>query len=382
MPFADYGRYDALGLAELVRTGQVSAGELLDEALARTAAVNPKINAVIHLMEGRARDAIAAGLPEGPFRGVPFLIKDLMTAYAGEPMRCGSRLFKDFVPPEDEELTRRYKAAGLVIFGKTNTPELGVSNVTEPELFGPTRNPWNLERTPRAVRVAARRRRWPHASCRRRTPTTAAARSARRPPTAGWSGLKPSRGRNPTGPQAPDVWWGFDRRARRDAHGARLRGAARCDRRRLSATADEAGAPGAAVPRGNPPRTRPAAHRVQLRCGARQDAARREPPGAGGDRRGPRPARPRGGRGAPAVAAGVLHRRLRCADCGRRGGHAAPWRARSSAARLPATMSSSRPGSSRRWARRSPPPTSPPRCGPCRRSRASGSAGARGSTRC
>jgi len=208
MPFADYGRYDALGLAELVRTGQVSPAELLDEALARTAAVNPKINAVIHLMEGRAREAIAAGLPEGPFRGVPFLIKDLMTAYAGEPMRCGSRLFKDFVPPEDEELTRRYKAAGLVIFGKTNTPEFGVSNVTEPELFGPTRNPWNLERTSSgssggsAAAVAARI--VPAANANDgggsiRTPAS----------NCGLVGLKPSRGRNPTGPQAPDVWWGF-----------------------------------------------------------------------------------------------------------------------------------------------------------------------------
>ena len=147
MPFAEYGRYDALGLSELVREGQVSPAELLDEALSRTAEVNPKINAVIHLMEARAREAIAAGLPEGPFRGVPFLIKDLMTAYAGEPMRCGSRLFKDFVPPADEELTRRYREAGLVIFGKTNTPEFGLTNVTEPELFGPTRNPWDLERT-------------------------------------------------------------------------------------------------------------------------------------------------------------------------------------------------------------------------------------------
>ena len=144
MAFTEYGRYDALGLAELVRSGQVSPTELLDEALARTTAVNPQINAVIHLMESRARDAIAAGLPEGPFRGVPFLLKDLMTAYAGEPMRFGSRLFQNYVPLMDEELTRRYRAAGLVIFGKTNTPELGVSNVTEPELFGPTRNPWNL----------------------------------------------------------------------------------------------------------------------------------------------------------------------------------------------------------------------------------------------
>jgi Asp-tRNA(Asn)/Glu-tRNA(Gln) amidotransferase A subunit family amidase len=83
MPFAEYGRYDSLGLAELVRTGQVSPSELLDEALARTAAVNPKINAVIHLMEARARAAIAAGLPPGPLSGVPFLIKDFMTAYAG-----------------------------------------------------------------------------------------------------------------------------------------------------------------------------------------------------------------------------------------------------------------------------------------------------------
>ncbi|HSW32008.1 MAG TPA: amidase, partial [Steroidobacteraceae bacterium] len=144
----DYVDCDALDLAELVRGGQASPAELLDEALARTATVNPQINAVIHLMEARARDAIAAGLPDGPFRGVPFLIKDLMTAYAGEPMRNGSRLFKDFVPPEDEELTRRYRQAGLVIFGKTSTPELGLTNVTEPELFGPARNPWNLERTP------------------------------------------------------------------------------------------------------------------------------------------------------------------------------------------------------------------------------------------
>jgi len=208
MGFGEYGNFDALGLAELVRTGQVSPLELLDEALTRTATVNPRINAVIHLMEGRARASIAAGVPDGPFRGVPFLIKDLMTAYAGEPMRCGSRLFREFVPPEDEELTRRYKAAGLVIFGKTNTPELGVTNVTEPELFGPTRNPWDLERTPSgssggsAAAVAARI--VPAANANDgggsiRTPAS----------NCGLVGLKPSRGRNPTGPQAPDVWWGF-----------------------------------------------------------------------------------------------------------------------------------------------------------------------------
>ena len=208
MAFSEFGAHDALSLAELLRKGDVSPTELLDEALARTAEVNPKINAVIHLMEGRARDAIAAGLPEGPFRGVPFLIKDLMTAYAGEPLRCGSRLFKDFVPRDDEELTRRYRAAGLVIFGKTNTPELGITNVTEPELFGPTRNPWNLERTSSgssggsAAAVAARI--VPAANANDgggsiRTPAS----------NCGLVGLKPSRGRNPTGPQMPDVWWGF-----------------------------------------------------------------------------------------------------------------------------------------------------------------------------
>ena len=208
MAFREYGQYDAVGLAELVRKRQVSPTELLDEALARTAAVNPKINAVIHLMEGRAREAIASGLPEGPLTGVPFLIKDLMTAYAGEPMRKGSRLFEDYVPAADEELTRRYRQAGLVIFGKTNTPELGVTNVTEPELFGPTRNPWNLERTSSgssggsAAAVAARIA--PAANANDgggsiRTPAS----------NCGLVGLKPSRGRNPTGPLEPDVWWGF-----------------------------------------------------------------------------------------------------------------------------------------------------------------------------
>jgi amidase len=208
MGFREYGEFDALGLAELVRRGQVSPGELLDEALTRTTAVNPKINAVIHLMEGRARAAIAAGLPEGPFRGVPFLVKDLMTAVAGEPMSRGSRLFRDYVPAEDEELTRRYRRAGLVIFGKTNTPELGFTNVTEPELFGPTRNPWNLERTSSgssggsAAAVAARI--VPAANANDgggsiRTPAS----------NCGLVGLKPSRGRNPTGPKAPEEWFGI-----------------------------------------------------------------------------------------------------------------------------------------------------------------------------
>jgi amidase len=208
LAFAEYGRYDALGLAELVRSGEVSPSDLLDEALARNAAVNPRINAVIHTMEASARAVIAAGLPDGPFRGVPFLVKDLMTACAGEPMRSGSRLFLDFAPAEDAELTARYRNAGLVIFGKTNTPEFGVSNVTEPELFGPTRNPWDLTRSPSgssggsAAAVAARI--VPMANANDgggsiRTPAS----------NCGLVGLKPSRGRIPSGPQLPDVWFGF-----------------------------------------------------------------------------------------------------------------------------------------------------------------------------
>jgi amidase len=186
----------------------VTPDELLDEALARTAIVNPRINAVVHGMERAARTAIAAGLPDGPFRGVPFLVKDLLMACEGEPLRSGSRLLRDYVAPRDEELVARYRAAGLVIFGKTNTPEFGMANVTEPELFGPTRNPWNPDRTPggssggSAAAVAAGI-----------VPAAGAndgGGSIRTPASnCGLVGLKPSRGRNPSGPQAPEVWWGF-----------------------------------------------------------------------------------------------------------------------------------------------------------------------------
>src|SRR5262245_35308214 len=159
-------------------------------------------------MEAAARAAVAAGLPDGRFRGVPFLVKDLLMACGGAPLSSGSRLFRDFVPAQDEELTRRYKAAGLVIFGKTNVPEFGMTNVTEPELFGPTRNPWNLDRTPggssggSAAAVAARI--VPAASGNDgggsiRTPAS----------NCGLVGLKPTRGRNPSGPQFADQWWGF-----------------------------------------------------------------------------------------------------------------------------------------------------------------------------
>ena len=144
MKAEELARYDGLGLAELARRREVSAAELLDASIARVEALNPEINAVVTRLYDQARAAIAAGLPAGPFTGVPYLLKDLGAHYAGAVTSYGSALFKDFVVDHDSEITARLKRAGLVIFGKTNTPEMGLASSTEPRLFGPTRNPWNL----------------------------------------------------------------------------------------------------------------------------------------------------------------------------------------------------------------------------------------------
>ena len=145
--FAEYDRYDALGLAELVRSKQVSPDELLEEAIVRAERANPYVNAIVAKRYDEARTDARRGLPDGPFTGVPFLMKDLGPAVAGIPFTSGSHYFKDYVPSHDDEIVARFKAAGLNIFGKTNTPEFGLAPVTEPVLFGPCRNPWNLERT-------------------------------------------------------------------------------------------------------------------------------------------------------------------------------------------------------------------------------------------
>jgi Asp-tRNA(Asn)/Glu-tRNA(Gln) amidotransferase A subunit family amidase len=120
--FAEYERYDALGLADLVRRGKVTALELLEAAIARVEARNPKINAVVMPLYDGARTAIAEGLPHGPFTGVPFLMKDLTASISGVRMTRGSRFFADAPPPAaDSEHVKRLKRAGLVIFGRTNT---------------------------------------------------------------------------------------------------------------------------------------------------------------------------------------------------------------------------------------------------------------------
>ena len=141
--FKEYGEYDALGMANLVKVGEVTPAELLDAAIARANEINPSINAIIHRFDDRAYRYIKDGLPQGPFTGVPFVLKDLLAAFAGEPMTMGSRGMA-VVPGYDSELVRRYKASGVNIFAKTNTPEFGLIITTEPKAHGASHNPRKL----------------------------------------------------------------------------------------------------------------------------------------------------------------------------------------------------------------------------------------------
>lgn len=142
---------DATAQAELVARKEVSPLELVEAAIERIERVNPRLNAVIHPLFEKARDAARSpALASGPFRGVPFLVKDAVCTTAGDPYHAGMRFLKrhGFRAKEDSELARRFRAAGFVFVGKTNTPELALSATTEPLAYGPTRNPWNLERSP------------------------------------------------------------------------------------------------------------------------------------------------------------------------------------------------------------------------------------------
>ncbi len=139
---------DAVGLAGLIRSGDITPGELLDAVVHRIEQRNPVLNAVIATRIDAARDEIAAGLPDGPLRGVPFAVKDLQCDVAGLPSTAGCRLFADVVAAQDGVMVSRYRRAGLVIVGKTNVPELGMNPSTEPLLHGPTRNPWRLTHSP------------------------------------------------------------------------------------------------------------------------------------------------------------------------------------------------------------------------------------------
>ena len=192
----DLDQYDALGLGALVNAGKVTPTELLDRAIARTAAIDPQINAVVGKHYDVARAQIAAAKPSGPFAGVPFLLKDLGVGLKGTITTDGSRAFADWTAPADTTLPRRAKAAGLVIFGKAASPEFGLTTSTESKLWGYTRNPWNLDRLAggssggSAAAVAARILPMAHASD--------GGGSIRIPAACcGLFGLKPSRARVP-----------------------------------------------------------------------------------------------------------------------------------------------------------------------------------------
>jgi amidase len=205
--FKEYDQYDGLGLAELVKKKEVSAAEMCEEAITRIERVNPALNAVITPMYDLARQAVNEGLPDGPFWGVPFLLKDLLGDFAGVPQTMGSRACKNYIPTQDSELVKRYKQAGLVILGKTNTPEFGLMPYTEPELHGPTLNPWNPDHTPggssggSAAAVASGM--VPLASA------NDGGGSIRIPASCcGLFGLKVTRGRTPNGPLHGRTWHG------------------------------------------------------------------------------------------------------------------------------------------------------------------------------
>jgi amidase len=138
---------DATSQAELVRKKEVQPVELIEAAIDRIEKVNPQINSIVTKMYDEARAAAKVDMHAAPFAGVPFLLKDLLAAYKGVRMSSGSRYLKDFKPNQDSELVNRFKRAGLIVVGKTNTPEFGILPTTEPELFGAARNPWNTNRT-------------------------------------------------------------------------------------------------------------------------------------------------------------------------------------------------------------------------------------------
>src|SRR5512136_1330049 len=142
----EFGSLDALGLAELVRKKHIKPIELVDAAIERIERLNPTLNAVVTPMYEQARALVLRKIPDGPFAGVPFLLKDLGAPYAGVRMTMGSVAMRDFVPDHDSELVARLKRAGLIILGKTNTPEFGILPTTESRLLGPSHNPWNINR--------------------------------------------------------------------------------------------------------------------------------------------------------------------------------------------------------------------------------------------
>jgi amidase len=204
----DYAAHDGLGLAELVARKEVTPDELAAAAFEAVAKVNPKINAVLQTLPGEAAAQIRAGLPRGPFTGVPFMIKELVLHAKGVRCEMGSKLGQGFVPDADTELMARFRRAGLVLAGTTQTPEFGYNPTTETRAFGPVHNPWDLGRSPggssggSGAAVAAGVVPIAHAND--------GGGSIRIPASCnGLVGLKPSRDRVPSGPDYGDLLCGL-----------------------------------------------------------------------------------------------------------------------------------------------------------------------------
>lgn len=203
------GDLDATAQAELVRSGEASPLELVEAAIARIERLNPQLNAVIHRLYDKARNQAASGaIGDGPFRGVPFLVKDVLCHTAGDPFHCGMRVLRDVDWHEqtDSYLAARFRAAGFVFVGKTNTPELAFSPTTESLAYGPARNPWNTTLSTSgssggaAAAVASRMVAAAHGNDMGgsiRTPASA----------CGLVGLKPTRARSTLGPSFGEFWW-------------------------------------------------------------------------------------------------------------------------------------------------------------------------------
>ena len=208
MKATEYRKYDAVGLADLIAAGQLSATDALQAAISQIEELNPQLGVVVHTTFDRARAIAASQLPPGPLAGVPFLLKDLGQFWEGVPTSSGSRALLGFVPTFTSTLTSRYLAAGLVIAGKTSTPEFGMASVTEPAVHGITYNPWDPKVTAggssggAAAAVASGMVPAAHASD--------GGGSIRIPSAAcGLVGLKPTRGRNPVGPVVGEGWYGL-----------------------------------------------------------------------------------------------------------------------------------------------------------------------------
>jgi len=208
LPFPEYDALDGMGIAELVRDRQVSVAEVTDAALARIDTRNSSLNAVVRRFDALARASHAQIPHDAPFAGVPMLIKDLQATIAGVPTSHGTRLMQGIVPDHDSELVARYRRAGAVFVGKSNTPEFGLTPFTESEALGPARNPWDTTRTTggssggSGAAVAARIVPIGHGGD--------GGGSLRIPASCnGVFGLKPTRGRVPTGPDFGDMWRGF-----------------------------------------------------------------------------------------------------------------------------------------------------------------------------